>query len=120
MSKVSVIINGIKKARAELGDLVVKVTLRRKTGQTYANGKVTPVYTEKDLDGVHDKFDVTETDTSQVLLGDKKVVCFVDADQIYPDTDDLVVVDGEEYTVKKSSPTYAGNVIVVTTLQLRK
>lgn len=120
MSLSQIVINAVKTAREQAGDLLVKFTVENKTGSTYYNGQKTSTYDPVIVDGVYDKFDINEIDGKLIQVTDVKIVLFIDRNEQLPKTDSRVSVGTEVYNVMRCWPIYCGDKVVVSTVQLRK
>jgi hypothetical protein len=120
MSLTNLIVSSVAKAKVTLGDLVVTFKVRKKSGTEYVNGKYENTYTDTDVDGIYDKFQVHEIDGNLIKSKDVKLLLFVGL--VLPENGDLLVDETGliTYNVISSVHTKAGSTPVVSTVQVRK
>lgn len=112
--------SSVQRAKAQIGDLAIEYTVRKKIGTTYFNGRNIPQYRDIVVAGVSEKYEAHEIDGNLVQITDSKILLFADSIDKVPDTGDLIVEGGQEFQVIKGQPIFAGQEVVAATVQARK
>ena len=119
MSLSKSIIKAISSAKAALGDLVVPMTLVKKSGvYDTTTGKVTETESLPIVSVAITQFEFQEVDGVNVRSDDVKGFIF-DTDQAI-DTEDKLMVNDIEYTIVSVKPYIAGSDVVINEVHLRK
>jgi hypothetical protein len=120
MSLATTIVDGVSKAKASLGDLVVKGTLLQKVSSSYntSTGVKTTTTKSLDFDFVYEVITVDEIRDLQLLSTDKKLI-MLDVPAI-PTNQDIVKVGDDTFSVIKAYPVNAGEVTAICTVFIRK
>lgn len=121
MSLAQVIIEGIRVARSNLGDLIEKATLVTVT-KTYdtTQGKNVESKSEVEVEIVRDKFTWVEQQAPGFQETDVKVLMFNPNNDIEVDANARLVLDDTTLHVKKVDPSWVGGYKPVITLVLRR
>lgn len=123
MSLSDQVLAGIRIARANLGDLLVKATLIRVTGpKVYdtATGKYTVPTEEVEVDGFVDKFSFMELQAQDFNQTDIKFVVFNTENDLNVSTTDSIKFAGITRSIIAVKPEYVGVYKPVIALTLRK
>jgi hypothetical protein len=115
------VLKALKVAQANLGDLLRDVTLKRKTGEVYANGTYTPTEVDVSAKMAIDAFSYQEKESGLFKETDVKASIFNnDAGDLVVTTDDHIVLDGIRYSVYRVNPAYVGGIVAVYEVILRR
>lgn len=107
MSLTSVIVNGIRRAKAAAGDLIVPIILVR-TEKTYLNGVNSEIKTNQTMQGFVEKYTNDEVDGASVRRDDFKITIFNDNADITITTSDRLIFDNLSLEVVKIDPQFVG------------
>lgn len=120
MNILALVRQGIKTIKSNAGNALITVQVKKKTGNTYVNGKNTVTFASpKTLTGVISKFKDTDVDGINVKVTDVLILLFIDDNNDSPTIGDEVIHQGKIHQVVKPNPTWVGNVIVTCEVQLR-
>lgn len=120
MSLSSTVVQAIKSAKRELGDLVQTTVLNVHTGRTYVGGKYENTYDPKNVEVAMDKFTFHEQQLEDYQQTDVKLVLFNPNNDLKPTRQDIMVWEGREIPIIRAEPVYVGGYIPVWTLVLRQ
>ncbi len=121
MSMVAQVMEGIKIAKANLGDLLLSATLKHKTGETYVGGTYTPTEDDVPIQIVIDQFTFEDRQMEDFRESDLKVSVFNnDAQDLVIDFSDKILLNGVRYDIVRLEPQYVGTVKAVYEVVLRK
>lgn len=98
------------------------MTLRRTSGGTYnpnAGSISGATTTDYPCRGVIQEYRAGEIDGMSVLFGDKKILVSASGLAIVPESEDLLIIGSNTYSVINNSPLSPGGVDVIYTVQVR-
>lgn len=98
------------------------LTLREFTGNTYdpSTGTNTPSYTDHSVTGVVETFSERLIDGSSVKVGDLDVLVPDQQLSFVPSTEDLVTLDGQDWSIVNPRREFSGEQVAFYRLQVRR
>lgn len=120
MSLAGTIVQAVKTARREMGDLIQPTVLRVMTDRQYVDGRYVNQYDPRDVEVVMDKFTFHEQQLEDFQQTDVKLVLFNPNNDLRPTIQDQMTWNGRDIPIIKSEPVYVGGHIPVWTIVLRQ
>lgn len=120
MSLATDVVKGVEEAKKALADLVISVPLTKVGTSTYntSTGKLTPSESTPTIEMCVTAFGHDEIDGTNVRSDDLKGVVFTVSQDI--DSEDRVTIGGVEYKVCGVQRHFAGEILVLYEVHLRK
>jgi len=118
MSLQATVLRAVQTAIQAIDDLAVSASHISRTPTIYSPGGAT-VYDVKtySVKAVITSYDQKEILVDRELASDAKILVF--HEQVIPKLNDTLTVNGKQYRIMRSQPTYAGSEIAFSTVQAR-
>lgn len=120
MSLSRTVVDAVRIARREMGDLVKLTVLKVNTGQIYEGGKYENTYDPQNVEVVVDKFTFHEQQLEDYQQTDVKLLIFNPNNDLKPSRKDLIVWDEKDIPIIRADPIYVGGYIPAWTVVLRQ